>query len=107
MRFALAALFVAFFAAFAMAVAPLHSVIISFPADAPMDLLDRAKQSVRDAKYEITHEYNIIKGFAALVPESFLEGIRALSDEFPPLIEGDSIMRTQDQKSGANKVGIA
>jgi hypothetical protein len=60
MRFAFISFFITVFAAVAMAVAPLHSVIISFPNETPDvdNLLAKAKDAVRAAKGEITHEYS-------------------------------------------------
>ncbi|PVI08639.1 hypothetical protein DM02DRAFT_608012 [Periconia macrospinosa] len=42
----------------AAAVVPMHSVIISFPAEAPDHLLQKAKDAVIAAKGKITHEYS-------------------------------------------------
>ncbi|KAF2688637.1 hypothetical protein K458DRAFT_414369 [Lentithecium fluviatile CBS 122367] len=106
MRFALLSIIVALLAALAMAVPPkLHSVIISFPNDAPDHLLQAAKDMVLKGKGKITHEYNIIKGFAAEIAESTMPSIQALSTEYPPLIEGDMPVHTQGDKEKA-KVGI-
>ncbi|KAF2640779.1 hypothetical protein P280DRAFT_469489, partial [Massarina eburnea CBS 473.64] len=59
MRFTLFSFFVAaLFALTTMAVAPMHSVIISFPKDAPDSLLQSAKDRVIAAKGTITHEYS-------------------------------------------------
>ena len=40
----------------------------------------------------------IIKGFAAKVPEPMFTQIQALSTEYPPEVECDSIVTTQDAK---------
>ncbi|KAL1601407.1 hypothetical protein SLS60_006320 [Paraconiothyrium brasiliense] len=106
MRFAITSLLTALFAAVAMAVAPvLHDVIISFSEDAPSELLEAAKEKVRNCEGAvITHEYTIIPGFAAKVPEGCFPDIQALSIDYPPTIEGDGIMTTQDK--GGVKVGI-
>lgn len=47
----------------------------------------------------------IINAFAARVPENMFTEIQALSTEYPPVIEGDGIMTTQDTKQD-NKVSI-
>lgn len=47
----------------------------------------------------------IINAFSARVPENMFTEIQALSTEYPPVIEGDGIMTTQDTKQD-NKVGI-
>ncbi|KAF1961376.1 hypothetical protein CC80DRAFT_488666 [Byssothecium circinans] len=103
MRFTLFSLIVAaLFAMTTLAVAPMHSVIISFPKEAPDSLLQSAKDQVVAAKGKITHEYNIIKGFAAELPKSAMETIQTLSAEFPALIESDGVVTTQGEK----KAGI-
>lgn len=46
---------------------------------------------------QITHKYNIIKGFAANAPAAALEKVQVLSTEFSALIEEDGIVTTQKQ----------
>lgn len=46
----------------------------------------------------ITHEYNIIKGFAATAPASALEMVSATSDVYKCEIEEDGIVTTQNNK---------
>jgi hypothetical protein len=46
----------------------------------------------------ITHEYNIIKGFAATAPASALEMVSTLSDVYKCEIEEDSVVTTQNSK---------
>ena len=59
MRFTLFSFIVTiFFAMTTAAVVPMHSVIVSFPADAPDHLLQNAKDAVMAAKGKITHEYS-------------------------------------------------
>lgn len=48
----------------------------------------------------ITHEYNIIKGFAAQAPASALEMVSTLSDAYKCEIEDDGIVTTQNDKVG-------
>ncbi|KAF1970169.1 hypothetical protein BU23DRAFT_557059 [Bimuria novae-zelandiae CBS 107.79] len=91
-----------------MAVAPtFHNVIISFPKDAPGQLLEDAKEKVRNtAGAKITHEYTIINAFAASVPDTMFSDLQALSTKYPPVIEGDGIVTTQATKPGGAQVGI-
>ncbi|KAI8943793.1 hypothetical protein NX059_001767 [Plenodomus lindquistii] len=98
MRFALFSLVIALLAAFAMAVAPHRSVIISWPKDTPDKIIEEAKEAIRKAKGQITHEYNIIKGFAANAPSSALEFVSALSDVYKCEIEEDGVVTTQENK---------
>ena len=43
---------------------------------------------------QITHEYNIIKGFACKAPAAVLEKVQVLSDQFAALIEEDGVVTT-------------
>lgn len=43
----------------------------------------------------ITHEYNIIKGFAAVGPATVFEMVSTLSDTYKCEIEEDGIVTTQ------------
>jgi|TARA_R110002003_G_scaffold1048_18_gene22319 hypothetical protein len=58
MRFVLASIIIALLAAFAMAVAPHKSVIMSWPNDTPDSVVEEAKQAIIAAKGVITHEYS-------------------------------------------------
>jgi hypothetical protein len=57
--FLLAAIFL--ISAVAAVAQPQKSVIISFPKDTPGDILEKAKNAVKEAGGFITHEYTIIK----------------------------------------------
>lgn len=46
----------------------------------------------------ITHEYNIIKGFAATAPAAALDMVSTLSDVYKCEIEEDGIVTTQNNK---------
>ena len=50
MRFALLSLCIALLAAFAMAVAPQRSVIISWPNETPDQIVEDAKEAIKKAK---------------------------------------------------------
>ncbi|KAJ4987543.1 hypothetical protein SVAN01_07000 [Stagonosporopsis vannaccii] len=97
MRFATLSILTALFAATSMAVAPQRSVIISFPNETPDHIVEEAKESIRKAKGVITHEYNIIKGFAAHAPASALEFVTTMGKQYKVEIEEDGIMTTQDE----------
>ncbi|KNG50345.1 protease propeptide inhibitor [Stemphylium lycopersici] len=98
MRFAILSVLVALFATFVMATAPHRAVIISWPNDTPDEIVEQSKDAIRKAQGVITHEYNIIKGFAATAPASALEMVSAMSDVYKCEIEEDGIVTTQNDK---------
>ncbi|KAG9195691.1 hypothetical protein G6011_00812 [Alternaria panax] len=100
MRSAVFSLLVALLATVVMATAPHRSVIISWPKDTPDEIVEQSKEAIRQAKGVITHEYNIIKGFAAQAPASTLEMVSTLSDAYKCEIEEDGIVTTQNDKAG-------
>lgn len=120
MRFALLSFVAtALLAPLAMAVAPQRSVILSWPNETPDQIVEDAKEAIRKAKgvsksphaslcslyvaskyltltHLVTHEYNIIKGFAAQAPASALEFVTTLSDVYKVDIEEDGVITTQN-----------
>ena len=96
MRFALLSVATALLASSAMAVAPHRQVIMSWPNDTPDSVVEAAKQAIIDAKGVITHEYNIIKGFACHAPASVFEMVSTMNAQHPPEIEEDGIVSTQE-----------
>ncbi|KAJ4378668.1 hypothetical protein N0V86_005539 [Didymella sp. IMI 355093] len=98
MRFATLSVLTALFAATTMAVAPQRSVIISFPNETPDHIVEEAKEGIRKAKGVITHEYNIIKGFAAQAPASALEFVTTMGEQYKVEIEEDGIVTTQGEE---------
>jgi hypothetical protein len=89
-------LMMALMAAYVMAVAPLQAVIISYPNETPQSVVDSAMEEVRKAGGEITHIYNIIKGFACKAPATVLEKVESLSAEFKAIVESDGVVTTQN-----------
>lgn len=71
------------------------SVIVSFPTETTDDILNRAKDDIRNAGGIITHEYQLIKGFAAKAPQKILESVSAWSAEYHGVIEEDQIVEAQ------------
>ncbi|KAF2002511.1 hypothetical protein P154DRAFT_488535 [Amniculicola lignicola CBS 123094] len=100
MRFAILSTLLAVFVTYAMAVAPLKSVIISYPNDTPQSVVDQAMESIKAAGGEITHIYNIIKGFACMAPATILESVQTMNTEHQVTIEEDQVVRTQEQGMG-------
>lgn len=63
----------------AMAIDVMKSVIVSYPAGTSDDVLARAKQDIRNAGGIITHEYTLIKAFAAKAPAAAFDTVSAWS----------------------------
>ncbi|KAF2118932.1 hypothetical protein BDV96DRAFT_643098 [Lophiotrema nucula] len=78
------------------AVAPLKSVIISFPKGTPGNVVEQAIQTVKDSGGEITHVYNIIQGFSANVPDTGLEQVQTLGQAFNMVVEEDQLVQTNN-----------
>ncbi|KAH8904012.1 endopeptidase inhibitor-like protein [Coniochaeta sp. PMI_546] len=76
----------------AFAVDVQKSVIVSYPADTPNSVLDQAKDAIKESGGIITHEYQLIKGFAATVGEKVLENIAAWGAPYQALIEEDQVV---------------
>ncbi|KAK0704930.1 hypothetical protein B0H67DRAFT_603917 [Lasiosphaeris hirsuta] len=68
------------------------SVIITYPSDTPEAVLDQAKDAIRKAGGIITHEYQLIKGFAAKTGEKVLESVSAWGKDYNALIEEDQVV---------------
>ncbi|KAF2471288.1 uncharacterized protein BDR25DRAFT_285781 [Lindgomyces ingoldianus] len=96
MRFALFSLLLALLAAFAMAVAPQKSVVISYPKDTPQSVVDQAMDAIREAGGQITHTYS--KGFACNAPAAVLEQVQAWGSEYNALIEEDQVVTTNNKE---------
>ncbi|KAI0846628.1 hypothetical protein F5Y00DRAFT_141739 [Daldinia vernicosa] len=69
------------------------SVIVSFPSGTTDDIVNRAKDDIRKAGGVITHEYQLIKGFAAKAPQQILETVSAWSAEYNAVIEEDQVVQ--------------
>ncbi|AEO71315.1 dd42b0c7-84f9-4d38-a1be-94a564dd3467 [Thermothielavioides terrestris] len=65
------------------------SVLITYPPETPDSIVEQAKKAVIAADGIITHEYTLIKGFAAKVGEKVLETISAWGEEYRVLVEED------------------
>ncbi|KAF2129134.1 hypothetical protein P153DRAFT_367406 [Dothidotthia symphoricarpi CBS 119687] len=97
MRFTILSVLIALFATFAMAAVPQKSVIISWPNETPDHVVEEAKEAIRKANGVITHEYNIIKGFACQAPATALEFVSTMADGITPEIEEDGVVTTQNE----------
>ncbi|MCJ1404394.1 hypothetical protein MMC11_007619 [Xylographa trunciseda] len=71
---------------------PKKQVVITYPSNTPDSVLDEAKLVITSAGGVITHEYELIKGFAVKASVKILDKVHALSSDFTPNIEEDSIV---------------
>ncbi|KAI1341814.1 hypothetical protein F5Y15DRAFT_348290 [Xylariaceae sp. FL0016] len=76
----------------AFAVDVQKAVIVSFPSETPDDVVSRAMDDIRKAGGMITHEYQLIKGFAAKAPQKIIESVTAWSAEFNAVVEEDQVV---------------
>jgi len=67
-------------------------VIISYRGDTPDWVIAEAKEAIIKAGGVITHEYNLIKGFAATAGEKILANVKAMGSQFQALIEEDQVV---------------
>ncbi|KAI0202566.1 hypothetical protein F4808DRAFT_420583, partial [Astrocystis sublimbata] len=76
----------------AFAVEAQKAIIMSFPQSTPDDVISRAMDDIRKAGGTITHEYKLLKGFAAKAPQKIIETVTAWSTEYKATIEEDQIV---------------
>lgn len=92
MRFFLLALLMALVAIVSAVKEEQKPVLITFPDNTPPHEINRAMDVIREAGGMITHEYKLIKGFAASASSAALQTIKTLGEEFVPFIEEDSMV---------------
>ncbi|KAI0809417.1 hypothetical protein GGR55DRAFT_649883 [Xylaria sp. FL0064] len=68
------------------------AIIMSFPRDTPDNVINRAMDDIRKAGGTITHEYKLLKGFAAKAPQKIIESVTEWSTEYHAVIEEDQIV---------------
>ncbi|ETI24050.1 hypothetical protein G647_03419 [Cladophialophora carrionii CBS 160.54] len=68
-------------------------VVVSFPDDTPASIIDMAIAEIEKDGGIITHEYALIKGFAAKVSEVTLNKISAMAEAYAPYIEDDYVVK--------------
>lgn len=71
---------------------PQKSIIVSYPDSTPESALDEAKAAVRAAGGIITHEYKLIRGFAARVSAQGMKTVQALGNAVGASVEEDMIV---------------
>ncbi|PSR85619.1 hypothetical protein BD289DRAFT_368332 [Coniella lustricola] len=73
------------------------SFLVSFPQGTSDSVVNAAKQMVKDAKGQITHEYSIIKGFAATAGAKVFEGMQVYVQSDGATVEEDQNVQTNGQ----------
>ncbi|KIM98838.1 hypothetical protein OIDMADRAFT_19873 [Oidiodendron maius Zn] len=71
---------------------PQKAVIVSYPDETPDHILDQAKDAIKAAGGMITHEYKLIKGFAAKAPAKILESVQTWGNDYHAVIEEDQMV---------------
>ncbi|KAK4101381.1 hypothetical protein N658DRAFT_425529 [Parathielavia hyrcaniae] len=80
------------------------SVLVTYRPETPDSVITRAKKAVVEAGGIITHEYTLIKGFAATVGETVLETVSAWGEDSGYLIAVEEDQEVHQMK--ASKVGL-
>ncbi|MCJ1352645.1 MAG: hypothetical protein MMC33_002629 [Icmadophila ericetorum] len=75
---------------------PSKQVIVSYPQDTPDSVITQAMNALIAAGGIITHEYTLIKGFAATASVEALNAIQVLSSAYPATVEEDQIVTIQE-----------
>ncbi|TVY68809.1 Uncharacterized protein LSUE1_G004529 [Lachnellula suecica] len=70
---------------------PQKAVIVSYPDDTPDSVINSAMDAIKTAGGMITHEYKLIKGFAATAPAKALEMVQTMGNDYHAVIEEDQI----------------
>ncbi|KAI7787194.1 endopeptidase inhibitor-like protein [Diaporthe eres] len=83
----------------AFAVEAQKSFIISFPDDTADSVVTAAKKQIADAKGVITHEYTIIKAFAATAGEKVYESLQVWAQDTGAIVEEDKVVSIDKQHS--------
>ncbi|CAN8103500.1 unnamed protein product [Discula destructiva] len=65
------------------------SFLMSFSKDASDSSMNEAKQKIIDAKGTITHEYTLLKGFAATAGEKVYESLQVFAQDIGANVEED------------------
>ncbi|ORY64288.1 uncharacterized protein BCR38DRAFT_434661 [Pseudomassariella vexata] len=74
-------------------------IIITFPSGTADDIVNRAMVDIRKAGGMITHEYQLIKAFAAKAPQKVVESVTAWSAEYNAVIEEDNMVKISNDIS--------
>ncbi|KAI0001549.1 hypothetical protein F4779DRAFT_622399 [Xylariaceae sp. FL0662B] len=76
------------------------AIIVSFPTETADDVVSKAMDQIRTAGGVITHQYKLIKGFAAKAPQKAIDEVTAWTAEFLATIEEDQIVEVLTSNGG-------
>ncbi|KAI9669899.1 MAG: hypothetical protein M1831_006934 [Alyxoria varia] len=71
------------------------SIIVTYPEETPDSVIEQAKADIKMDHGEITHEYKLIKGFAAKVSEDTLQQVHATGQKHKAHVEKDQQLHAQ------------
>ncbi|GAB7340570.1 hypothetical protein MBLNU457_6984t1 [Dothideomycetes sp. NU457] len=96
MRFAITLLLIAIIAVLGACAAPVQKpVMVSYPANTPQNVVDQAMDAIKAAGGVITHEFKLIKGFAATAPAKVLATIETMDATYKANVEDDGVVSTK------------
>ena len=119
MKFTLHILLIAFLVALAYAATTEQKpIIVSYDKDTPDSVIDQAMAAIKEAVRSflfsllelsceltnlqggiITHEYKIIKAFAATAPTKMIDTIEALGSKYNAVVEEDQVVSINGDSS--------
>lgn len=68
------------------------SVIVTYDEGTPDNIVRQAMDAIKSAGGIVTHEYKLIKAFAAKAPEKVLETVQAWGNKYNAVIEEDQVV---------------
>ncbi|KAI9803952.1 MAG: hypothetical protein M1833_000233 [Piccolia ochrophora] len=84
---------------------PQKPIVVSYADDTPINILHEAEQKIRDAGGIITHEFQLIKAFAAKAPAEVLDTVRSMGKSWDAYVEEEQVYSVNEDESGnANPV---
>ncbi|KAE8449275.1 hypothetical protein EG329_008442 [Mollisiaceae sp. DMI_Dod_QoI] len=71
---------------------PQKNIIVSYDDNVPDSIINQAMDAIKEAGGMITHEYKLIKGFAAKAPAKVLDTVQTWGNDFHAVIEEDQMV---------------
>ncbi|KIH86310.1 hypothetical protein SPBR_08756 [Sporothrix brasiliensis 5110] len=70
-------------------------VVVTYESNTPDWVISEAKEAIINAGGIITHEYNLIKGFAATAGEKVLASVQTMGSKYQALVEEDKVVSVE------------